>query len=265
MDKATLIARYAEQDTDKIVLARLLDRMQMGKQRNIPTSTAFLSDREQVLAQQLLAAAGFQEAIFFGGCAGAERACCCYVPDYWEPEDYLPSEDGPICLIRASFRADDGLTHRDLLGSLMGAGIKRETVGDLYLSETSCDLLVLREIAPYLMQNLESAGRARLTLTQLPLDQIQRPAIRTELIRDTVPSLRLDTVVASGFRLSRSRAAALIESGKTSLNHLPCVKPDHTVAAGDTVTVLGFGKFDLATVGGETKKGRIWIELRRYL
>ena len=55
MDKATLIARYAEQDTDKIVLARLLDRMQMGKQRNIPTSTAFLSDREQVLAQQLLA------------------------------------------------------------------------------------------------------------------------------------------------------------------------------------------------------------------
>ena len=76
---------------------------------------------------------------------------------------------------------------------------------------------------------------------------------------------RLDAVAAAGFSLSRSKAAALIASGKVSLNHRECLKPDRAVAQGDVLTCRGLGKCVLKTVGGQSRKGRIIIEIERYL
>ena len=42
-------------------------------------------------------------------------------------------------------------------------------------------------------------------------------------------------------------------------------KPDHLLAEGDTVSARGFGKFQLAAVGGVTKKGRTAIVVKRYI
>ena len=39
----------------------------------------------------------------------------------------------------------------------------------------------------------------------------------------------------------------------------------HVLAAGDTVSARGFGKFELAEVGGTTKKGRTSILVKRYI
>lgn len=72
--------------------------------------------------------------------------------------------------------------------------------------------------------------------------------------RDTVSSLRLDAVCATGFRMARGKAAALIESGRVQLNWRECTKPDRQVSAGDTVSARGFGKFELTEIGGLTKK-----------
>ena len=211
--------------------------MTTAEQRCIPAASCFLTAREQVLVQRLLPHLPLH---FFGGCDGAERAVCCYVPEYLEPADWFHSDDGPICAIRATFYEKDEVTHRDVLGALMGSGIKREAVGDLYVQPGRCDFLVTREILPYVMQNLTSAGRP-------------------------VPALRLDAVVSSGFGLSRGKASACIESGKASLNALPCTKPDRTVSEGDVISVRGLGKLELAQVLGTTKKGRTGILIRRYV
>lgn len=87
----------------------------------------------------------------------------------------------------------------------MGCGIKRETVGDIYVSEGSCDFLVTREILPYLLQNFLSAGRTKLHVEQLPIDQIRVPEQKVKAVRDTVSSLRLDGVVSSGFPSAAAR------------------------------------------------------------
>lgn len=262
MDKQQTIAKLAESDEDKILLARVYDRMTGAEQRCIPAATNFLTAREQVLVRRLLP---HLELHFFGGCDGAERAVCCYVPEYWEPEDWFHSDDGPICAVRASFYEKDELTHRDFLGALMGSGIKRETVGDLYVQPGRCDFLVTREILPYVLQNLESAGRTKLKLAELPLSELVPPVQEVKEIRDTVSTLRLDAVVASGFGLSRGKASAYIESGKAVLNALPCMKPDRSVAEGDVISVRGLGKMELAQVTGTTKKGRTGIIIRRYV
>ena len=147
----------------------------------------------------------------------------------------------------------------------MGCGIKRETVGDICPGAGSCDFFVTREILPYVLQNLESAGRTRLTLRQIALAEAQRPAQQVKTVRDTVSSLRLDGVVSSGFGLSRGKAAAAVESGKLELNYLPCVKPDKPVAEGDVISIRGLGKIRLESVAGTTKKGRISIVISRFI
>ena len=103
----------AQTPEDRILLARVWERLTMGMQRNIPAYTAFLSPREQALTRQLMG-----QCRFFGGYAGAERAIACYLPDYLD-EDCL-MEDGPVVCLRAEFYTGDKLSHRDFLGSLMG-------------------------------------------------------------------------------------------------------------------------------------------------
>ena len=49
------------------------------------------------------------------------------------------------------------------------------------------------------------------------------------------------------------------------VNWRDCEKPDRLVKQGDVVTARGFGKMELAEVGGVTRKGRISILVRRYL
>ena len=118
---------------------------------------------------------------------------------------------------------------------------------------------------PYLLQNFTSAGRTHLSVRGLSLSEVRAPEAKTRTIRDTVSSLRLDSVVASGFGLSRAKAASAVESGKTELNHMPCIKPDRLVSAGDTVSVRGLGKLRLDEVLGNTKKGRTGIQISRFV
>ena len=72
-------------------------------------------------------------------------------------------------------------------------------------------------------------------------------------------------MAASGFRLSRGQAAALIESGKVQLNWRECEKPDKLLEEGDVVSARGFGKFRLREAGGRTRKGRVSVVLEVYV
>jgi RNA-binding protein YlmH len=147
----------------------------------------------------------------------------------------------------------------------MGAGIARETVGDICVGQTSCDFFVTEQIAPYILQNFTSAGRTKLSITAVSLNEANIPEPETKEIRDTVASVRLDSVISSGFRIGRSLACQYIAAGKVALDGLPCEKPDKTVAEGTKVSVRGLGKIRLRTVGGQTKKGRISIIIDKYV
>ena len=82
-----------------------------------------------------------------------------YLPEYLD-EGALRDEDSPVICLRATFFDGDTPSHRDFLGALMGAGIARETVGDICVGKGSCDFFVTAQIAPYVLQNFTGAGRA---------------------------------------------------------------------------------------------------------
>ena len=225
-------------------------------------STCFLSPREQEMARYLFGDA--QGLHFFGGYGDAERKMLVYLPEYLE-EDALMADDSPVVCLHAAFYEGDSPNHRDFLGALMGIGIGRETIGDICVGKEHCDFFVTAEIAPYLLQNFLSAGRAKLRICAIPLDHADIPQPEVKQIKDTLASLRLDSVISSGFRIGRSLASQYVTAGKAAIDGLPCEKPDKAVSQGAKISVRGLGKIKLTTVNGQTKKGRISVVIDRYV
>ena len=245
-----------------MLLAKIWDKINTGIRKNIPANTGFLSAREQEMCRYLF---GDEPGLrYFGGYEDSERNMLVYLPEYLDAS-YLTGEDSPIVCIEARFFEKDTLSHRDFLGALMGAGISRETVGDISTQAGSANFFVTEEIAPYILQSFTSAGRTAVHLTQIPLDEVAIAQPETKEIRDTVSSLRLDSIISSGFRIGRSLACDYIHAGRAAINGLPCEKPDKPIPEGAKISVRGLGKIRLRTINGETKKGRISVILDRYV
>lgn len=200
----------------------------------------------------------------FGGYANAERQMLVYLPEYLD-EAALYEDDSPIVCLRAEYFHGDSLSHRDFLGALMGAGIGRETVGDICVGKGSCDFFVTSEIAPYVAQSFTSAGRTQLRITRVALTEAQIPEPEVKQITDTLASVRLDSVISSGFRIGRSLAAQYVSAGKAAIDGLPCEKPDKPVKVDAVISVRGLGKIKLAAINGRTKKDRICVTIHRYI
>lgn len=256
------IEKIAHTAEDKVLLAKVWDKINTGIRRDIPANSCFLSPRELEMTRYLFG--DVPGLMPFGGYADAERQMLVYLPEYLD-DSSLYEEDAPLVCLRATFFEGDSPSHRDFLGALMGAGIARETVGDICVGKGSCDFFVTGEIAPYILQNFSSAGRTRLHLQAIPLKDVQVPEPEVKQIKDTLASLRLDSVISSGFRIGRSLAADYVNAGRCAINGLPCQKPDKGIAEGDKISVRGLGKIRLTTVNGETKKGRISVVIDRYV
>ncbi|MCI8809216.1 MAG: hypothetical protein HFF84_03660 [Oscillibacter sp.] len=261
MDKAKLLDRLGASGDDRLLLAKVLDRAEQARNRNAPASTDFLSPSQQAQAGDLLRLAGITDYTAAGGYEGAERRLLLFLPDWFAPETAEP----PVRCLRAAFRAEDKVNHRDILGSLMGLGIVREKIGDILIGTESADLIVMDTIAGFLLQNWTSAGRTHLRVSEIEPADLQPPEVRCKEIRDTVSSLRLDAVAAAGFRTSRGKAAELVSAGRVQVNWRACTKPDKLLAEGDTVSARGLGKFRLASVGGTTRKGRVSVVIQVYV
>ena len=78
MDRSN-IDKIAQNAEDRVLLAKLWDKITAGMRKNIPANTCFLSPREQEMANYLF---GCPEGLhFFGGYPDAERKMLVYLPD----------------------------------------------------------------------------------------------------------------------------------------------------------------------------------------
>ena len=266
MTKTELLNKAAQSEEERLLLARVLDKLELAQNRGVPAHTPFLSPGEQASVTDLLNAWGRPRHLFWGGYPDSERRVCLFLADWQEEDGVLTDPEGPLTAIQAKFPADAPLTHRDILGSLMGLGVTREVLGDILLPQPGlCQVVVLREAAPILLSQWEGAGRYKVSLSEIPLQQLTPKPAQVKTIRDTVATLRLDAVVASGFSLSRSKAAALVAAGKVSLNHRECLKADRQVGEGDVLTCRGLGKCVVKEVPGQSKKGRTMLVIERYV
>ncbi len=264
MDKNLLINRYAENEDEKIKLAHIIDLAERCEKRNIVTSSAFLTEGERGRCEALLRAMGFSNFVFFGGYDDAERTSAVFLPEYIEEADaalagltFCEAEVDKFNMKDADF------SHRDILGSLMGLGLEREQIGDI-TAEGGRGVFVLREsVAPFLLENLKKIGRFPISVRISDDIEFEMKADFEEK-SDTVSSLRLDSVVASIFSLSRSASADAVSSGLVAVDGIALKKCDAEVKEGAKISLKGKGKALLIKTDGFSRKGRIRIIFRKY-
>ena len=246
---------------DRILSAILRDKFRLCEKRGVPVWTDFLTPAEAAEADDVcrgLCAGTGVEWSLEGGWEDAERRICVF-----RPAELWGEEPSPICVLRVSIpKGSPALTHRDYLGSLLGLGIERAVTGDIFVREDGADAVVLSDMADYLAQNLVSVGRASVSCEVLDISQLMTGAQQTREIRDTVASLRLDSICASAFRTARGKAQDAIRAGLVSVNGRQCLKPDTELSEGDRISCRGKGRAVLAEVGGRTRKDRITITLK---
>ena len=195
-----------------------------------------------------------------GGYRGAERVKAAFVD-----EDFPGSID--FGLVAIAVRWDERyyqISHRDVLGSLMGLGVKRELFGDIIMKDGMCQIVADTAIAPFVLQNLHTVGSATVQTEIVDLTAIEPKEEKVKDIRTTVASLRLDTVAAAGFGLSRTKMAAEIEADKLKVNWQPAKGAAQTISAGDMISMRGRGRLEVCEIIGQTRKGRMSILLKRY-
>ena len=257
---------------DEILLSHARDRKAQCADRGMLTHTAFLDlHQRSVLAAIEREQNADVQTFYHGGFPDAERVIAVFLPKFYGVDDLAAFfaenvGDDPLCLLRADKDAFCApLSHRDYLGALMGLSLKRELFGDILVDEKGACLICLKQILPFLLENFRSAGRAALRVREEPISALHRVESKTEDVFVSVPSLRLDCVVAAAYRLSRGKAEAAIAAGLVYVNAVQTMKPDKKLDVGDILVLRGKGKCALFEQPGESKKGRLHLTVRRYL
>lgn len=244
-------------DKERELLAKKVrDCLRISRGR--PCFLGFLDEAEAAFCQDILKreAAG---CLFWGGYEEAQRVMAGFFPDYMEPSP----EAFPMSALTIRSRPEDGLGHRDFLGSFMALGVERGVVGDILVGEGRCVVFVREEMERYFLDNIRKIGRAGVKLS--PGFEEPLPIAHTfKEMGGVVASERLDCLVAFLCHTSRGKAADMISAGLVAVNHREASGGAGKMEEGDTVSVRGHGKFIIDQFGPLTGKGRLNVKCRKY-
>lgn len=247
---------------DKLFYARLGDLLDRASKCGCAAYSRFLDERQSVLAEQYCRGnAGELLYTLWGGFPDARRKMLAVYPEYCSE---AVMEEFPMTCVTFTFRREDKLTHRDILGTLMGQRLARETVGDIVTDEGIAQVFVTETAAKAILTSVSKVGRVGVKVSDgkafcLETEQEFR------VVSGTVASMRLDCVVGLACGMSRAKASALIRSERVDVDHLTVTSVSHELSEGDILSVRGYGRFILSGINGLSKKDRIHIELRKYI
>lgn len=247
---------FTSDKEDKNLLSRVDDALNLSQIRHKPCFLGFLNEREQYIINEKFSYA-LDRINFYGGYENAARKIMCAC-DYEVDNNEFSIEK--LCY---KFRKEDSLSHRDFLGSLMGLGIERACIGDIIVSDSFAAVFAKSEVSGYIKSRLSKIGRAGVKL--IPESECDLSYERnTEVLTYIVSSLRLDAVVAAITKLSRSKSASLILSGKVFTNYSENNNVSYFLKPNDILTIRGRGKFIINEQSSTTKKGRLKINIEHY-
>lgn len=256
-----------------------------------PAISPFLTASEQAVLWQRVR---FPHRLFFwGGFSEAERRAAVFLPEWaadgapygsnvrWdspEREDHLrglifndgaPFEDiskENIVLLQIVGSGHRELSHRDVLGSLMGLGVTRQSAGDICMvSSSEAVVAITGKLTEYVCKELTKVATDAVTVYPVkdPSTFIFKRKFEESSV--TVSSMRLDCVVSAVTGLSRTKASEHIEAGLVQLSGIVEDKVSAEINDGDIVTVRGFGKFLIKDTGTLSRKSKLRLLVKKYV
>ena len=229
--------------------------------RYAPKLTDFLDPRQQYIVHSMIGQNDDVVATAYGKLPDAERKRMLISPSYFVPTE----EDYGITMFSIKYPSKFiKLEHPDVLGSLMSLGLDRSKFGDIRLDESQIELAVVSEMSDYVSSHLTSIGKSKIKVEELPQDHpyLENKDVWVEESH-TVSSMRIDTIIASLFNVSRQKASLLIHSGKVKVNWTVREQPSFELHESDLLSIRGYGRIQIGLIEGRTKKDKIRLQIGR--
>ena len=250
-----------QEKEEQLLKKRMIELAGLCYQRDIQTSTGFLSLNEQALFHSIEKTLPPVRICLTGGFEGAERKLLCFLASYEDENLGVPItvlEVDPVNL-----RYSEALTHRDYLGAIMNLGIERSCIGDILMKENGCYVFCQEKMAEYLCQELTMVRHTSVVCRLA--DSAEAITPKTERVSGSVASPRLASVIAMVFSSSRTKILPLIEGEKVFIDGKQVTSPAVQLKEGEIISVRGMGKFRFAGSGGVSKKGRLYVYADKYV
>ena len=249
-------------DDERFLSAHISDLAEISRRTGVPRFSRFLNEREMMIAKRAARAVN-ADPIFYGGYDGASRMVCGFFAGTYAEE--LPTDSRydlfSVQAVTFSFRNCDKLSHRDFMGAILNTGLERSVLGDILAAEDHAVVFCL-DTAVQLLLDLTKIGRVGVKSERGITKEI--PKAKFETLDRTVSSLRLDRLVGACANLSGDRSASLIKSGQVSADFSVCLNVSGTIKENTVISIRGYGRFRIAKIVGETKKGKIHIIIEKY-
>ena len=245
---------------DEILLKKRIAELRKRAEFSYGTEcTDFLTLSEIETAKTVLNGCNYR---FFGGMEDTERQMLCIAHEEIE----ITNEMFPIAGILVtpkSMKFSEDFSHRDVLGSVLGLGLQRDVIGDIFVSEKEALILCAEQISGFIQDNLSKVRHTNVVCKKTTAEETSFKK-EFKMVERTVSAIRIDTICAAAFGLSRSSAATAISSGKVFINGREILSASYGVKEEDVISFRGEGKARLKEIGGLTKKGRISVTMERY-
>ena len=234
-----------------LIAARILDRCDIALHSNTIQVTSFMPQAMKVWMKNFLDKHKLSY-LFEGGFFEAERVRLALATSGVN----LVAEDANVGVVWAvPVNQTVNLEHRQVLGSLLGLGLKREVIGDIRHGQIGVYVATTSEIATFIIKHWEKVGKMNINV-KYPDRELTLIPDQGEVLRITVVSSRLDAVIAEGFDVSRTQVQQWISQGKVKRNDLVVLKSETEVRIGDIISCRGQGRLYLRETM-PTRKGRI--------
>ncbi|BEP29483.1 YlmH family RNA-binding protein [Helicovermis profundi] len=263
LDKNKILKGLKIDNDNKIIVFNLLDKIERAlKSYEIQFSNFLSPDIIQIIKRIEINFSYELRFTYFGGYEDSEYAIVKIEPLYMDEK----KDDFPIYLLKGeSNDLNISLSHRNILGSLMGLGIRRDTIGDIVVYDQVFYVFVGKGVSDYLLYNFDRVGRSKITIEQIELSEFLYKEPEFKLHHKVVASLRIDAILAAGFNLSRSESSKLVKSGKVKCNYTIVESISLAVKENDIISCRGNGRIILLEVGRLTKKDRINVLIKKYI
>ena len=249
-------------DDETLLRRKILDTANKSYRQNIYTYTNFLSISELAVYNSMKKELVFASPETFGGNEACERQLIRFgSPDAFGYEDTYPIDIIKISPLTPKFAEELG--HRDYLGALMNLGIDRSLLGDIIIKQKDAYLYCLNHISGFITENLKTVRHTHVnaSLCEQAPENIKPVLSEFEII---AASARVDAVAAALTKLSRNACLSLFSSKKIFVNGLVTENNSSQLKPGDILVIRGYGKFIFGGCGNETRKGRVYIHMKKY-
>ncbi len=245
------------------IINRLEDFVDLALCKQSISATHFLNPLEQSVAvKKLINISGIKYKII-GGYENSERNIIIIYTD-----NKYPEFNNYLALVKINFSKFDTkyIEHRMILGSVLSLGIKREGIGDIIIDDSIAYIVAEKKMAEYIHNHLLRIGNAHVSTEYIEnLSSVNLNFKKSKTITGTVASLRIDSILALGLKVSRAKANELIKNQLIYVNWQLVSKATLLVEENQIISIRKKGRIILKSIGNISRKNRTWVELETYI